>query len=235
MSVYYCIPSKKPTAAAQECVDKWRARGYRVALWRDSGDAPVDCDLLLVGAYPGYAAAVNALCLEVLEGWPEVEWLVTGGDDIEPDQYHSPEEIARECSEHFHGTFGVMQPTKDGRGIETICGSPWMGAEFCRRMYGGNGPLFAGYHHNFVDNELQEVAVRMGVLWQRPDLCQKHNNWMWTTKVRPAFLDKAYSQPEWDKAQGLFFSRRAQNFPGHEPLSPPCFAEENSSAGLIVA
>ena len=48
-------------------------------------------------------------------------------------------------------TFGVMQPTGDRWGerngiatIDRIAGSPWMGREFCRRMYHGSGPMYNG-------------------------------------------------------------------------------------------
>jgi len=240
MSVWYCIPSKRSPAEANICLDKWRAQGYKVALWRDSGDEPIDCDLMLSGEYPGYAQAVNALCREVLGRDPDCTWCVTGGDDIEPDQGKTADEIAAECSAYFKrmngyqgslstpktnldhwacATFGVMQPTGDGHGIETICGSPWIGREFIERAYGGDGPFFHGYTHCFLDNELQEVAKKLGAFWQRPDLTHKHNNWMWTTGVKPAFLETAYSRAHWDKYLRLFTERKAAGFPGHEVCS----------------
>jgi hypothetical protein len=82
-------------------------------------------------------------------------------------------QIAKECTAHFGGTFGVMQPTGDrwaNGSIDRICGSPWLGREFCTRMYHGKGPMYGGYLHMFGDEELQHVATRLGVLWQRRDL-----------------------------------------------------------------
>lgn len=117
--------------------------------------------------------------------------------------------------------------------IDRICGSPWMGREFCRRMYHGGGPLYNGYYHNFADEELQHVARKLGVLWQRRDLTQTHRHWAqkqtksathtglagdvrnmpeWARKINdPALSD-------WDQSKALFAKRKAAGFPGHEPL-----------------
>ena len=139
MSVWFAIPSKRPVAEAQRCIDRWRQLGYCVAAWRDDGDGPVECEFQHWGDYPGYAEAVNHLCRCVLEIAPETAWIVTGGDDLRPDASRDPGAIARECTAHFGGTFGVMQPTGDNWGAghppdgkpyaARVCGSPWLGAE----------------------------------------------------------------------------------------------------------
>src|SRR6266436_6829906 len=80
-------------------------------------------------------------------------------------------------------TFGVMQPTGDRYGdtdrhlgafgsayIDRVCGSPWLGREFCLRINQGHGPLWPGYFHMGCDEELQAISTKLGVLWQRPDL-----------------------------------------------------------------
>ena len=129
-------------------------------------------------------------------------------------------------------TFGVMQPTGDrwgdhgegnGAVIDRIAGSPWMGREFCRRMYHGSGPLYNGYYHNFADEELQNVAQKLGVFWQRRDLIHEHRHWArprgdvrdmpeWAAKINDP------AQSDWDKSKALFAARKAAGFPGHEPL-----------------
>lgn len=228
-SVVFAIPSKKPAPEAQACIDKWRARGYRTVIWRDEGDEEVGCDLLLVGEYPGYARAVNALCCEVLARFPETEWIVTGGDDTDPDPTHPPESIASECTEHFGGTFGVMQPTGDRWGedrsqrnfrgsayIDKVAGSPWIGAEFCRRMYGGQGPYWPGWFHMHLDQEVQAVATKLGVFWQRPDLTHFHRHWGRTTGRCPDYMRKANAG--FNESARLFAEREAAGFPGHEPI-----------------
>src|SRR5216683_3069212 len=176
MSVYLCIPSARMASEVDSTLAIWRERGYRIALWRDTPDDAPICDLLLTGKYPGYALAVNALAAEVLSHDAQCEWIVTGGDDTEPDPNHSPEQIAAQCRDHFGSTFGVMQPTGDRWGdsksayIDRVAGSPWLGREFCQRVNGGNGPLWHEYFHMGVDEELQAVAERLGVFWSRRDL-----------------------------------------------------------------
>jgi hypothetical protein len=217
MSTWLAIPSKRPLYEVVETLALWREMGYKIALLRDPGEG-IQCDLLLEQRYPGYGAAINTLASHVFAADPDADWIVTGGDDTLPDSAFSAQAIADQCTEHFHGTFGVMQPTGDGHGIDTICGSPWLGREFCRRMYGGRGPYWEEYRHLFDDTELQQVALKLGVLWQRPDLTHKHNHWSWTGKPMPEFLQEANSIEHWNKNEALFKRRSALGFPGHEPL-----------------
>ncbi len=249
MSVWLCIPSARPPEEAERVLKLWRQRGYRVYLWRDPQPTEAEREWVMDTRmrarwelYPGYAVAVNTLAREVLHDDPQAEWLVTGGDDVEPDLNHTAVEIARECVEYFEeptgkafqwvkGTFGVMQPTGDrfaGGSIDRICGSPWLGREFCRRMYQGNGPLFEGYRHMFVDEELFEVSKKLGVLWQRPDLIHLHRHFQReddtaqsdaVRKPVPAHLVKWNTQEHWAESQTLFRARKAAGFPGHEPIS----------------
>ncbi len=118
-----------------------------------------------------------------------------------------------------------MQPTGDpwsdtkGRIIERIAGSPWIGREFCRRMNGGAGPLWQEYTHCFEDEELQCVAQKLGVFWQRPDLTHKHNHWMRKPNAKvPPHLAEATSPQHWAKFKALFEIRKRAGFPGHEPI-----------------
>lgn len=230
---WLCIPSKRPAAEVNSTLDGWRMQGYRVAVWRDPGDEPVNCDLLIQEPYQGYARAVNALTAAVLEMDPSCDWCVAAGDDTEPDPNHTADEIAGQCTKHFGGTFGVMQACGDRWGedpslpnchpmrtayIDRVCGSPWLGREFCERMYRGTGPMFEGYFHMHVDEELQAVAVKLGVLWQRRDLIHLHRHWARETGVRPAFLEFVNSPQHWNQAKRLFETRKSEGFPGHQPL-----------------
>lgn len=217
MSVWLAIPSKRPPQEANPALDLWRAQGYKIALFRDVGEE-LPCELLITGKYAGYGAAINQLARAVFDKDPAAGWIVTGGDDTEPDPNRYAMEIAVECTSYFAGTFGVMQPTGDGHGIETICGSPWLGREFCQRMYGGNGPYCEEYRHMFDDQELWEVARKLKALWLRQDLTHKHNHWTWTTGKCPDFLVEANSRAHWDKVRQLFDRRKNTGFPGHEPL-----------------
>jgi hypothetical protein len=221
MSVWYAIPSKRPVNEAMQVLDKWLKAGYRVAVLRDWDDPelPVHKNIRFP-EYQGYGASVNYLMRWVLSEDPYCNWVVTGGDDYEPDSTIDPEKVAGECSEHFRSTFGVMQPTGDrwmldenGTGAsERVCDAPWIGREFALRMYGGFGPYYP-YRHFYVDEELHEVATKLGVLWHRPDIKQVHNHWCRNGGIQPPFL----MNHNWDAARTLFESRKAEGFPGHEP------------------
>jgi hypothetical protein len=209
MRAWYCIPSARPSAEANEALRKWHEKGYGIALWRDNDQDTPQCNLLLTGKYPGYAAASNALAHEVLRRDEECEFVVPGV-------------IARECTEHFGGTFGVMQPTGDrwsnqqGEAYaEKVAGSAWVGREFCTRTYGGDGPFWHEFFHMFADTELGEVAALLGVFWQRRDLEHYHKHWMREGKPVPEFLREASGSAHWSKYSALFHKRKYAGFPGH--------------------
>lgn len=224
MSVWFTIPSARPPAEANAALARWRARGYKLAIFRDVGAEPVHADLMIFGEYKGYAAAVNQLCRAVMDADPAASFMVTGGDDVHCISDFAPEVIAAQCEARFGGTLGVMEPTGDrwmvdrnGKcAAERVCIAPWMGREWCRRGYGGKGPLWEGYEHFYCDEEHARVAEKLGILWQRPDLTQYHEHWSRNGGERPAFLEKA--RLGWDAAKELFESRQAAGFPGHELL-----------------
>jgi hypothetical protein len=260
MSVWYCIPSKRPVAEANKALQLWRDRGYKIALFVDNfdyyglRDRSYIANSITTGEYPGYAAAVNRLVRQVLSDYPTCDFVVTGGDDVHPDLNHTADEIAAQCSEHFeemwsdrlragdvpswawelnaYHCFGVMQPTGDRWGeedayarakwpdapamIDRICGSPWMGRSFCERINQGQGPLWPEYHHNWVDEELQNVAIKYGCFWQRRDLIHYHDHCRrsggdWAPHLLGADADYKRMEP-------MFRARQRMGFPGSEPL-----------------
>jgi hypothetical protein len=226
MTVWFAIPSKRPPDEANAVLAQWHRQGYRVAVYRDEGDPDVAAQLIINGRYPGYASATNALCREIIRLDPEAQWIVIGGDDVLPDPTQTAEAIGAQCSEHFGGTFGVMQPTGDRWGEcagsappDRVCCYPFLGREFCRRMYGGKGPMHDGFHHMFVDEELHHVATKLGVLWHRRDLTHTHQHWMRDGKQMPEFLREANSPQHWQKSQLLFKARLHAGFPGHHPIA----------------
>jgi hypothetical protein len=152
--------------------------------------------------------------------------VVTGGDDMDPDPKQRAAEIAEQFEEHFHGTLGVMQPTGDiasSPNCDMICGSPWLGAEWIRRAYRGSGPLWPEYNHFFGDEELQAVAVRHGLLWQRSDLCQHHDHWL-VQGGPPKTSYQHHMDTWWPHDETIFRWRKRQAFPGSELLDTPMTA-----------
>lgn len=250
MSVWLTIPSARPADQANPIFAEWRKMGYKIAVQRDAGAASVDAEVEFKGEYRGYAPAVNFLVGWLIANQPAAEWFIAAGDDTLPDPSKTAEEIARECEGEClrrldtgllfskRRTWGVMQPTGDrwheGIGgfqnapIDRVAGSAWYGREYCRRMYGGAGPLFHGYKHMFVDEEAQAVAEKMGVFWQRRDLCQKHLHWgrgptdKAVIELKPGtippHLEKWNTAEHWNEAKALFTMRKAAGFPGHEPI-----------------
>lgn len=221
MSVWYAIPTAMPTVEAERTLQLWRNMGYRLALYCDVPRKDLKCDLQLYGDYRGYPKAVNRLCREILNQYPDTNVIVTGGDDIDPDPRHSPELIETEFLTHFRGTFGVMQPTGDrwmvnSQGLcaaERVCESPWMGREFIQKAYQGTGPYCEEYYHFFADEELHDVAIKLGILWNRSDLVHHHHHWSREGRPRPSYL--APAKLNWDQARELFRARQLQGFPGH--------------------
>lgn len=223
MPVWLCLPSARPAAVVAEWLKRWKDRGYKVALWRDDGVPIEGCDLTMGGAYPGYSVACNLLIAPVLKMDPACDWVVCAGDDTWPDPNLGPEEIAAQLTAHFGGTFGVCQPTGDvwadhmGRIIERIAGSPWLGREWCLRINQGEGPWWSQYHHNWADQELQEVATRLGCFWQRRDLQHFHDHPLrypggkWPDHLKDVSEDYKRMKP-------VFETRKRMGFPGSDPL-----------------
>jgi len=135
-------------------------------------------------------------------------------------------------------TFGVMQPTGDrwcdtpqsraqfgedrGAMIDRIAGSPWMGREWCTRSYQGRGPMPDMHYHCWADEELQCVAERLGVFWQRRDLCHMHEHWL---RDNPNITPDRVVPQSWPIAaldyvngRALFEERKRLGFPGSNPL-----------------
>jgi len=214
-------------AEALPRLQRWREMGYKIALWRNgphSFESPQDIfDILKVSyGYAGWGPSINTLIREVCAFDPEAQWFVGGGDDTLPDPTKTAEEIGRECSEHFGGTFGVMQPTGDLRHwpnsrIDKFAGSPWIGREFARRVYSGNGPFPPELTHMFGDEALQCIAEKLGCFWQRPDLTHKHEHWMRDGGPAPAHLTEVNSKRHWDESKAIFHRLKMEGFPGHEP------------------
>ena len=201
-------------------LQRWIDRGYQVAVQRDPGAADLPVDLSLTRPYKGYADAVNFLADTVLGIDPDCDFVVTGGDDVLPDPTHNPQQIAAECTLHFKGTLGVMQPCGDRHMVdregkcaaERVCVSPWMGREWCERAYDGTGPMCSLYFHEFVDADLHCVALKHRCLWHRRDITQMHQWWGRTDKKeKPEHLVEL--EAKWDEVKAFFEARKAAGFP----------------------
>ncbi len=215
-SVWYVIPSAN-RELCNKCFVAWRQMGYHTAVLADRVWARDDvwADVMLYcRQYNGYPAAVRELCKEIGD---RADIIITGGDDVYPDPTMTAAEIAAQFHEHFPDGFGVMQPIGDDYpGTDRICGSPWMGRRFCDTINGGGGPFWHEYTHFFCDEEMFEVARKLGCLWQRKDLTQYHDHWSRNGGEQQPYHLK--HQKQWDTASHLFHKRKLAGFPGHEPV-----------------
>ena len=227
--VWVCAPSIRSGGGT---LPKWKEAGYKVAVVRQGELLPWADYQIATDAYLGWGPSINRLIAHLLASGEKVEWFVGGADDVLPDPDHAPELIAAECGKRFlevpyegfpvHDTFGVMQPTGDpwhdagGRIIERYAGSPWIGREFARRINGGKGPMWP-YVHCYSDNEIQEVAMKYGVFWQRPDLCHLHAHWGRGAEAKPEWWDRT-AGADYHASRPLFEQRKAAGWPGSEPI-----------------
>ena len=194
--------------------EKWHELGYATAAFLDDRRKPDHCDYPVSGIYRGWARAVNTLCDLLLSNVENVDWIVTGGADILPDPELFGDEIAELCTEHFDGTYGVMQPSGDKFGAlvnKEACVSPWLGRDWITSAYSGRGPLLADYFHFYADTDLMHVATKAKRLWWCDSFVQYHDHYLRRGESVPAHLERAAAANPKDRA--LFESRRRAGFP----------------------
>lgn len=248
MSVWFAIPTVGPVAQAGPIIAKWKERGYKIALLRQGETNEMEniSDIWMPTAtYLGWARSVNILCRKILQLDPEMQWIVTGGDDQLPEHRYHANYISNRCGVYFgleaerrgellgqphssskQDTFGIMQPTGDKysgnkkTGVPDIlhsAGSPWMGRKWIETAYKGKGPLCEEYFHYFPDLELQRVATKLGVFWQAEEFAQVHLHWSREKEGKlPKYMEGSYGRYDEDKF--TYDHREKHGFPGHEPL-----------------
>lgn len=220
MEIWIALPSANP-AKAKATVAAWSSRGYRTAFLLNGPafDAPLDADLVVrESVYRGWGNSINHLATLI-----DAPIVVGIGDDMLPDPNLDAQTIGRQFIGRFPDTFGVMQPTgdrwgegKNGALSDRICGSPWMGRAFIERWNGGKGPFWSEYYHFYADEEMHDVTLAAGILWQRRDLAHHHEHWMRPggSGKRPEYMTTAHQR--WNEDKAVFQRRKAAGFPGHQ-------------------
>ena len=219
MSTWYILPSAAPIQQLETCISRWHDCGYKVMVF-DEQARPNSADWAISDRpYHGWPRTINLLAQVVLSLDQDCQVLVAGGDDVDPEPRVRADVIADQFLSHFGGSLGVMQPTGDvwmvdesGKGCaERVAGQPWLGREYIRRGYLGVGPFWPGFHHFYADEEIQNVATKMKIFQQRPDLSQYHHHWSRNGGKRPEHLKHA--QQHWNHDKMLFETRRDNGFP----------------------
>ena len=133
---------------ARTTADAWKAQGYRVAAITEQMPCFGASLHVWREGYVGYWRSCNVLAraIAAIENHSSREVIVFAADDLRPDPDRKANEIRNEFLSRFPDGFGVMQPTGDDLdGTDRICGSPWVGYEFMRRVYGGRRTLLEDY------------------------------------------------------------------------------------------
>lgn len=222
-----------PVAHKDRCwenLPKWVERGYEVVVSQDRYrfelPSGVHCVPPQRDFYVGWPRSVNELVKLLLtnhDAWgkpPDV--FIAAGDDMRPDPVLTAQQMAERYLSRFPDGFGVMQPTGDdwtdslGRIAERICGSPVFGAAWAARAYGGRGPLWDGYFNFYADEELLNVARKLGVLWQDRGTSHYHDHVSRTGKPNPETW--TVTNARWAEDEALFRIRRLADWPGCEPI-----------------
>lgn len=229
MTIWYCIPSANRPMAL-ETLPRWKALGYRVAVQLDPDVKPLPhdiCDLQFFRPYKGWAEAVNFLMQDGFEDTDTDTLYATGGDDVLPDPNHQAHEVEDIFWDRFPDGYGVMQPAapvptapeeKKQRG-HIWAWSPFIGPEFIRRAYRGEGPMYPGYFHHFADTELAEVAKAQGCWFANEDLMHDHLYFRWAGLPKPSYRRNIRRAHPHDRE--LYRTRRQRGFPESHPVDGP--------------
>lgn len=223
MNVWAVYPSADPLKGEAASI-RWRDRGFKTLVYQDAGAAKVDADCVLSGRFPGYYRLANYLAFHAFHVL-KADLVVFVADDLDPDPYMRVGDFAGAYFEKFPDGFGVLQGTGDTQGIDAsgkpaaarICGSPAFGRAWAERAYGGRGPFWNGYHSYYGDEDLYNVSLRLGVLWQEPSITIYHRHWSWRHQPQ-ADYQRRNSENYWIQDKALFFSRQQAGFPESAPI-----------------
>ncbi len=202
---------------ANATVEAWALRGYRTLVYQDVGSQACNADIVRFGKFPGYYRIINHLVEAAMVEGADV--VTCAADDMLPDQKYFAEGVAVTYLKKFPYGDGVMQAIgdtqgQDGNGIQAaarICGSPTFGREWVVRSYEGKGPFWDGYHSFYADEELLNVADKLGLLHQEPALTILHQHWSWGwTPIQP-YHER--NQENWQADRDTFYSRKMTGFP----------------------
>lgn len=206
------------TTRANSAVDAWAGQGYRTLVYQDIGSEPCNADVVRFGKFPGYYKIINHLVEDALCEGADV--ITCAGDDMLPDTVSTAQTIGEFYLKIFPQGDGVLQACGDPQGLDDngvqaaarICGSPTFGRDWITRSYEGEGPFCSGYHSFYGDEDLKEVAERLGKLYMAPQFTFMHKHWSWGHMSRQHYQERN-SELHWELDAALFSERKSFGFP----------------------
>ena len=223
MNHYAVFPSAKEGRAVA-AVDAWKAKGYKTLVYMDSPSLKCNADVVSYGAgceYPGYYRLIGTLARQAFAHGADV--VTCMGDDMLPPE-QGAEWVALDYLARFPTGLGIYQGCGDEQGKDEtgtpaaarICGSPTFGIEWSNRAYKGAGAFCDVYGSYYGDEDLFNVARRLGLLWLEPQVTILHLHWSFGHMQIQEYHQR--NQRGWERDQRIFFTRKAAGFPGSELL-----------------
>ena len=225
MTHFVCFPSADPKRGIK-CAETWIKAGYKALVMFDADKVvQFDFDTRLLeklftsftpSPFPGYYKVINSIVARAFD--LGATCISAIGDDMEPPT-QGAEEIASMYFKRFPDGYGVLQATGDRQGevingkvnSERICGSPTFGRGWYERGYKEVGGFCSEYASFYGDEDLQNVALKKGVLWQEPLIKIDHVHWAFGRAHKQDYHDRA--SLNWTKDQQTFMARKAAGFP----------------------
>ena len=218
MTHFVCFPSAR-IDMAYSCAKEWEQKGYIPLVMLDPPTRAVlfaPCTVIEgPSPFPGYYQVINQIARSAFLFGADVCTFI--GDDMTPPKQGAEEHTLRYFA-RFPDGYGMMQCTGDRQGekiggkvnSERICGSPTFGRGWHEKAFGGTGGFPTAFSSFYADEVLKEVAERLGLLYQEPDLTIDHLHWSFGRSVRQPYHERA--EKNWQQDQAVFMKYKAEDF-----------------------
>jgi hypothetical protein len=221
---HYAVFPSATVEKANSTVSAWNAKGYKTLVYLDTPEMRCNADVVSYGAratFPGYYRVINDLVWLAFANGADVVTCI-GDDMLPPDQ--GAEWVSTDYFKRFPNGLGVYQGCGDLQGMDgngvpaaaRICGSPTFGVEWANRAYQGAGPFADIYSSFYADEDLYNVASKLGLLVMEYSVRIFHKHWSWGHAQREGYHDRAALN--WERDKAIFMTRKAAGFPGSDLL-----------------
>lgn len=193
---------------------KWKAAGFKLFADIECGLVPC-ADETRMRAYDGHPRSSNRAIADCIALGADV--VLNVNDDMYPIDM-TADDLIRAWSFVFDlSTLGVMQCAGDmwgGMAWAAVC--PAVGREYAQRINGGRGLYWPEYNHYFADQEIREVAERLGKFHLHTSLKIYHDHHTRGGRDGLTAQNRAHTQSKHERDRQIYNSRLSANFPNHE-------------------